>query len=82
MDPDFFKRLRETTEDNNRLLHELVRAKRWSTFLVTAKWLIVIGATLGIYYYFQPAINQTIDLYKQILVGADNIFAPLKNAPK
>lgn len=82
MDPEVFKEIRHTVEENNRLLHELVRAKRWGNFISLAKWVIVIGAALGVYYYFQPMIDQTFKLYQEILAGADTIFAPFKNLPK
>jgi lysophospholipase L1-like esterase len=82
MDPEVFKQIRQTVEENNQLLHELIRAKRWGNFIALAKWVVVIGAALGIYYYFQPMIDQTLELYKGILAGADTIFAPLKNLPR
>ena len=82
MDPELFKHLREAVDDNNRLLHELVRAKRWGNLIAALKWLIVVGAALGAYYYFQPLIDQTLGVYNQIITSADAIFAPLKNLPK
>lgn len=79
MDPELFKHLRETVDDNNRLLHELIRAKRWGNFLAILKWLAVIGAALGAYYYFQPLIDQTLGVYNQVINSADKIFNPLNN---
>ena len=59
-------RLVELTEENNRLLKTLVRALRWGQFYSLVKWVIIIAITFGTYVYFQPYLNKTLDMYKQI----------------
>lgn len=66
MDDDL-RRLEAKVEENNRILHKLLLHNRWATLVSVVKWLVVLGAALGFYYYLQPLIDQTFNLYKNIL---------------
>lgn len=52
--------------ENNKLLHKLTRAQNWSTFFSVFRWMVVVGAALGAYYYLQPYLEQVIGLYKNL----------------
>lgn len=52
--------------ENNEMLRKLLRAQRWSTFFSALRWIIIIGATVGAYYYLQPYLDQLLDLYEQL----------------
>lgn len=62
-------RLEAKIDENTRLLKKLLLHNRWISLVAAVKWLVVLGAALGVYYYFQPAIDQLIELYKNILAG-------------
>ena len=49
-------------EDNNRMLKKLTRALVWSRAWGIFKWLVIVGSTLGVYYYFQPQIQTLMSL--------------------
>lgn len=69
----------ELSEENNQLLRKLVRAARWSRFIRIAYWLIIIGASVGVFYFFQPYIDQLIAAYRNIN-DAVNTLNPLNGS--
>ena len=72
-------RIGELTEQNNKLLHKLVRAQRWATFWSALWWLVVLGSSVVAYYYLQPYLDQILKLYKQLgpsLTNFTNLMAP------
>jgi len=68
MDDDL-NRLEAKVEENHRLLKKLLLHNRWLSLVTAIKWIVVIGAAFGLYYYLQPFIDQTVQLYKTILDG-------------
>jgi hypothetical protein len=52
--------------ENNRILHKLLSAQRWATFWSILRWLIIIGLSLGAYYYLQPYLDKLLATYSQI----------------
>ncbi len=73
MNPEEKKTLTETlelVEENNTILKKMLRAQRLSTFIAVAKWVVIIGASVGAYYLFQPILDQLTELYS----GFDDIY--------
>jgi|CXWK01.1.fsa_nt_gi hypothetical protein len=66
-DKEAFDRLVALTEDNNRLLHKLVRGARLARIARITYWLIIFGISIGAYYYFEPYINQMTDVFGGLL---------------
>lgn len=65
MDQEIREKLSQTyklAEENNRLLHKLNRALVWARVWGFLKWIIIIGSTVGVYYYFQPQIEALMEL--------------------
>lgn len=56
----------ETSQESLKILKKINRGRIVGNFFSFLKWLIIIGASFGIYYYFQPYMNQALDLLKQI----------------
>ena len=66
MGPEDKKILTETLElvqDNNRILKKLLTAQRLGISIAVIKWVVIIGASVGIYYLFQPIIDQLKGVY-------------------
>jgi len=81
-DKDFFDRLMTLTEENNRLLHKMWRAARLARAARVVYWIILIGASIGAYYYIQPYIDQILSLFTglQDSVGSlQNFIGPFGN---
>jgi len=57
------KRAVDLSEDNNQMLNKLVRAMRWGRLLSSLYWIILIGISVGAFYFVQPYINQLIGAY-------------------
>lgn len=69
MDSESEKLLRETFElvkDNNTMLHKIRRGQKWASFMRVVYWLIIIGISIGAWYYLQPYVNKMMNLYNQV----------------
>ena len=45
------------------MLKKLVRAMRWAKLIRVVYVVIIIGSAVGIFYFFQPYIDQLSDTY-------------------
>ncbi len=66
MDHDMREEVHETLElaqENNRILRSIQRARRWGIAFSILKWVIIIGSSVGLYYYFEPQINSVMDAW-------------------
>ncbi len=71
MDPKFHILLEENNrllEDNSRRLRRLERRSQVAFWFSMIKWVIVIGATIGFYYYFKPVLDSLTHTY-QLITG-------------
>ncbi len=67
MDQESKKLLEETYElerENNKMLHKLRRAQKNAVLMSVAYWFIVIGISVGAFYFVQPYVDSAIKLYK------------------
>ncbi len=69
-DKNILKKLVKLEEDNNRILHILLRAYRFNVAFQVLKWVIIIGSAIGLYYFFQPVLQQFLEVY----AGLGNII--------
>ena len=53
-------------KENNKMLKKVRSVQKWANFWLTIKALIFIGVALGSFYFLEPYINKTIDLYNKI----------------
>ena len=58
------------TQDNNKILHSMRRAMRWGRFFTVIKLLVIVGLTLGAYYYIQPYVETLLGIYGNFNNGA------------
>jgi hypothetical protein len=49
--------LYELSQENNEILHSLLRREKFATYMRLIYWLVIIGAVFGLYYYVEPVIN-------------------------
>jgi hypothetical protein len=66
MDPESKKLLEDTfrlSEDNNKMLHSMRRSMRVGHIMSLLYWIIIIGVSIGAFYYAQPYIDQMMKLY-------------------
>lgn len=56
----------EVSEESLRILKKINRAAVMGRVFKFFKWLIIIGISVGSYYYIEPYIGQLTDLLKQL----------------
>jgi len=68
MDDSTKKMLNETyriSQENNAYLKKIDRRQRYSTYWKVFLFIVAVGSALGVYYYFQPYVDQVVDIYDQ-----------------
>jgi len=76
MDPRekaLFEEMHELVQENNKILHRLQRSARWSKFLRFVYWVIIIGTSVGAYYYLQPYIDKLMGVYSGMQSDLNNV---------
>ncbi len=76
MDQSLEKLLRENLElaqENNKILRKMQRGARWGRFFKFLFWLVIIGASMGTYYYLQPFLNGLLETYESVVSGVGKI---------
>ena len=69
MDPESKKLLEETLEleqENNKILHSMKRSMTWARVMSVVYWLIIIGISVGAFYFIQPYFDRVLSLYNSI----------------
>ncbi len=55
-------RTHELAEENNKILKALNRRAKFSTALRVTYWIVVIGLSVGAFYFIQPYLNFLTDI--------------------
>jgi uncharacterized membrane protein len=66
MDPESQKLLEETLtleQENNKMLRSMKRSMLWGRVMTVIYWLLIIGISVGAFYFLQPYVNQVIKTY-------------------
>ena len=58
--------LKEVTKDNNRLLRGIHARARITMIFNIIKWAIIIGVSVGAFYYIQPFLETLMKTYSSI----------------
>lgn len=61
--------LTSLVEENQMMIRNLYQRARMATVFIFIKWFIIIGITVGSFYYIQPLINNLIGIYSGISGG-------------
>lgn len=69
-------------EESNRMTKNLYQRARMATVVVFIKWFIIIGITLGSFYYIQPLINNLVGIYGGISSLGGSSSSDKDNEPK
>jgi hypothetical protein len=76
MNPEEKKLLEETAElarDNHRLLKKMYNAMRVGRIVRIAYWVILIGASVGAFYFLQPYIDRLLTVYGNVQHSAESV---------
>ena len=66
-------RILELSEENNKMLKKIVRSMRWARLVRVIYIIIIVGASVGAFYFAQPYINQAVDTYGNIQTTVDGL---------
>lgn len=56
----------ELSEENNKILRSIRRSNRLSSFFRIIYWVLIIGISIGAYYYIQPYVDAMIKSYRSV----------------
>ncbi len=59
--------LTEIVKENQRMTASLYRRARLAGFAIAIKWIVIVGVTVGAFYYVQPVIDRTLTIYDTVL---------------
>jgi hypothetical protein len=62
---NLLERTYKLAEENNGILKSIRRGNRFSIFMRLLYWVVIIGASVGAYYFIQPYINQVLGMYSE-----------------
>ena len=76
MTPDEKELLEKThslAQENNKILRSIRSSNRWSSVFRVIYWIIIIGASIGAFYYIQPYANLLLKEYSIIQTDLNNV---------
>ena len=76
IDPELRKIVEESLEisrENNKLLHKLHHTVIWGRVFRILYWIVIIGATMGAYYFVQPVIDSLLESYSGLKTGIEGV---------
>jgi len=59
--------IRVLERENNDILRSIKRALVLGQVFGVVRWVIIIGGTIGVFYYFEPVFSQLLSTYKDLL---------------
>ncbi len=60
------QRLQKSVDHSNDMLESIQRRARMSIIFTSIKWLIILGITLGSFFYIQEYIMKGLQMYDQV----------------
>jgi len=76
MNPEERKLLQNTfnlAEENNKMLHKVRGVQKRQAFFSVLKWIIIIGITVGAFYFLEPYVQQLQSLIEKTGVNIDQL---------
>jgi hypothetical protein len=59
--------IKNLEQENHEMIKSIQRSMFWGRVFGIVRWVIIIGGTVGVFYYFQPIIDQLWATYREIL---------------
>lgn len=78
---DKLDELLDLAKENNRMLRGMHRRMIWGQVFTFIYWLAILGVLGWSYYYFQPYIEQYIDVYQSLMSALSGMEEAGKNLP-
>ena len=72
-------RILELSEENNQMLKTMLRNMRWGRLIKTVYWLVIIGASVGAFYYTQSYFDNVVQMYNSVQSDFNAVKSILPN---
>ena len=72
---ELLEETRKLAQENNKILKGLRTAHRWSTFFSFFYWILIVGVSVGAFYFLQPYVDTILKTYSTI----ENDFSNIKS---
>ncbi|HEY4494326.1 MAG TPA: hypothetical protein VJB95_02775 [Candidatus Paceibacterota bacterium] len=69
----------DLAEENNKILRALHRSMRIRRFMSVIYWVLIIGSTIGLFYFLQPYVDQITNFWQE---SADTVNSFKSFLPK
>jgi hypothetical protein len=79
---ELLKRSIALAEENNDILRSIKRSMRFSSFMTVVYWLIIIGISVGAWYFVQPYLNKAEGLYSAAHTELNNVSNTVNSVKK
>ena len=63
----------EVSKESLKILKKINRARIFGNVFTALKWTLIIGISLGAYYYIEPFLSKYLDFMKGLTSGVENI---------
>ena len=85
MSPEEHELLRRSialSEENNDILRSIQRSMRLSRFMTFLYWVVIIGISVGAWYYFQPYVDKAVGVYNEAQAQLNNVNDAVNSVKK
>ncbi len=80
-DKELLQKSYDLSLENNKILRGIRSSNRWGRFFHFVYWVIIIGVSLGAFYYLQPYVKVLSDAYATIQGDIKNVQALTSKLP-
>lgn len=84
MDPnekDLLNKTYELVKENNHILRGIRSSNRWASFFRAIYWIVIIGASIGAFYYIQPYMEKALNAYNKVNNDLNNVRSAVNAIP-
>ena len=79
---DLLEKTYELSKENNHILKGLRSSNRWGTSFRIFYWIVIIGISVGAFYFVQPYADLAVKAYKNISNDLNNVNSAVNSIPK
>lgn len=70
-----FSEMYRMVKENNQMLYRIRRAARWGIIFRIFYWMVIIGLSVGTYYYIQPYLDALGGVFEELKGGLKNTLS-------
>ncbi len=63
---DLLQKTYDLAKENNHILKGIRSSNRWASFFRFLYWLILVGISVGAFYFAQPYVNNLLNAYSKL----------------